>query len=343
MKVPPSNADRFANKPDAHIRAILLYGPDGGLIRERVKKLGLSVVADLKDPFLVGELSSAKLKEDPALLADEAMAISMTGGRRIVHIHDCSDSESKLLEGFLENPLGDALILCVGGDLTPRSKLRKLFENAQNGAALACYADDNQSLDQLIRTRMKDANINIEQDAVSFLSSQLGSDRGVSAQEIDKLILYIGDGDHASLDDVIACIGDVGVYSLDNVIYSAADGDAQALDLALDQAWAESTSPVPVLRMMANHLLKLQSVHAKCEEGANVKAAMKSLRPPIFFKMENRFSNQLRFWPRPAISLSLPLLLQAEADCKKTGMPDLLIAGRCLQQIAAIARKQRRR
>lgn len=343
MKVPPSNADRFSKKPDSNIRAILIYGPDGGLIDERLKSLSLSVVSDINDPFLVGELSGSKLKEDPALLADEAMAISMIGGRRVVRIHDCSDTQNKLLADFLANPVGDALILCVGGDLNPRSKLRKTFESAKNGAALACYADDNQSLDHLIRNKMGEANITIEPDAVSFLSSQLGSDRGVSVQEINKLILYIGDGDKANLDDVIACVGDIGVHSLDTIIYSAADGDAEGLDQALEKAWAESISPVPILRLMANHLLKLQSVHGKCEEGLNIKAAIKTLRPPVFFKMENRFINQMRLWPRPAISISLPLLLNAEADCKKTGMPDTLIAGRCLQQIAAIARKQRRR
>ncbi|MCC6467418.1 MAG: DNA polymerase III subunit delta, partial [Alphaproteobacteria bacterium] len=35
MKIQPGKVETFLAKPDAAVRAVLLYGPDAGLVRER--------------------------------------------------------------------------------------------------------------------------------------------------------------------------------------------------------------------------------------------------------------------------------------------------------------------
>ncbi|MFQ6019118.1 MAG: hypothetical protein ACE5KF_13110 [Kiloniellaceae bacterium] len=53
MKVAPHEAERFAQAPDPAVRAVLVYGPDGGLVRERAAALIRSVVDEPTDPFRV--------------------------------------------------------------------------------------------------------------------------------------------------------------------------------------------------------------------------------------------------------------------------------------------------
>ena len=96
------------------------------------------MVPDRNDPFRIAELTPARLKEDPARLADEAAAIALTGGRRAVVVRDASDGVTGAVSGFLADPKGDALVVLEGGELGPRSSLRKLFEGADNAAALVC-------------------------------------------------------------------------------------------------------------------------------------------------------------------------------------------------------------
>ena len=74
MKLSAANVEGFIRAPDPAVRAMLLYGPDGGLVRERADALARQVVDDLGDPFRVAELGPAQLKADPARLADEAAA-----------------------------------------------------------------------------------------------------------------------------------------------------------------------------------------------------------------------------------------------------------------------------
>src|SRR5215475_331790 len=117
--------------------AALLYGPDQGLVRERAEALIKTVVPDLKDPFLIADLDDSVLSNDPARLFDEAAAISMLGERRVVRVRGAGNGLAKLFERFLDEPAGDALIVAEAGDLMKSAALRKLFEDADNAAAIA--------------------------------------------------------------------------------------------------------------------------------------------------------------------------------------------------------------
>src|SRR3546814_8767518 len=65
VKLAGKTAEAFLLKPDPAVRAVLLYGPDAGLIRERAAALLAQIVADPQDPFSVSEISAAQLKDDP--------------------------------------------------------------------------------------------------------------------------------------------------------------------------------------------------------------------------------------------------------------------------------------
>ena len=101
--------------------AVLVYGPDAGLIRERIKIMIRGVVDDPADPFRISELSEGDLRQDPARLADEAASIAMLGGRRVVRIRGGADGLTKIFEPFLNDPAGDALVLVEAGEISPRS------------------------------------------------------------------------------------------------------------------------------------------------------------------------------------------------------------------------------
>src|SRR5579862_793526 len=149
MIVKSSDADRYAAKPPKDLVAALVFGPDTGLVRERAETLMKSVVDDLSDAFRVSDLDDSALSADPARLADEAAAISMMGGRRVVRVRGAGNNLTALMEGFLEDPPGDALVVLEGGDLSKGTGLRKLFEEDDKAAAIACYADNARGLEDV--------------------------------------------------------------------------------------------------------------------------------------------------------------------------------------------------
>jgi len=337
MKIAANRADAFARNPDDGIRAVLVYGPDDGLVRSRGNELTKAVVDDPSDPFRIAEVSAAALRDTPSLIADEAATIAMTGGRRVVRLRDAPEFAAGALEAFLEDSLGDALIVVQAGNLSARSKLRKLFEDNKNAAAMPCFADDERTLDQFIRKTLECAGMSISMEAMDYLIANLGADRGLSAAELEKLMLYAGLNGAVELEDAVVSIGNSSALSIDDVIFAAAGGDAPSADRALTRSYAEGVNPITVLRALSRHLMRLQLTRAKVDDGTPVDAAMKSLRPPVFFKIAGPFRQQTRIWTGAKLTRALALVLEAERQCKRTGMPTEELCGRAILQISRLA------
>lgn len=321
MKLAGKAIDGFLKSPPAEIAAVLIYGPDAGLVKERADHLTQLVAGSLEDPFRVALLDARTLAADPARLADEAMALAFGGGRRAIRIADADDPLAPLLEALLKEMAGDSLVILEAAELAPRSALRKLFEPAKRGAALACYRDEGPALGALIRERMKQEGLAIAPEAVDWLAARLGSDRGITARELEKLALYVGPGSgkRVELADAAAATGDSAYLALEDFLYALGDSDLAALDRALTRNLAEGASPIGLLRAAARHFIGLQSVAARVAGGEPMADAMRSLRPPIFFKYEERYRRQLRRWSGAGLARALDRLTQTEQRCKLPG------------------------
>ncbi|HCW66327.1 MAG TPA: DNA polymerase III subunit delta, partial [Thalassospira lucentensis] len=316
MKLKAAQVETFLRAPDAKAQLVLIYGEDEGLVRERAVKLAKTVVEDLKDPFRVIEMGSAQLKEDSSRLRDEAAAISFGGGRRVIRLRDIGDAQAPAISDFLKDPAGDALIVIEAGSLPSRSKLRQAVEKAGNGMALPCYADSGRDLEGLISAVMDDHKLRIDRDATRYLVANLGSDRMISRSELEKLALYAFKDGQVTLADAMDCVGDSSARHYDDVIQAVSQGNVVNLDTALTRLTEEGLNPVGALRMMLGYFQKLHLVKGQITQGANTEQAMKSLRPPLFFKAADQFRANLNNWAVPTLQRALQILLEAEKDCK---------------------------
>ena len=335
MRLPAQRVEAFLRRPDPEVRAVLLFGPDSGLVRERADTLARTICPDLRDAFRVAELSAAALAGDPARLADEAAQISLMGGRRVVRVRDAGDALASLFARFLGAPLGDALVIAEAGDLTGRAALRRVFDEAPSGAAIGCYPDSLRDLGAVIREAFAARHIRASRDALDFLAAHLGEDRLLTRAELEKLTLYAGDGGHIELDDARAVIADSAALSLDDAILAAAEGDAAALDRALARVFQEGESPVTVIRALLRHLQRLHLLAARVAAGGSVDEALRGARPPIFFKQQDSWRRQLRRWSETRLHHALDRVQEAEFRMKLTGLPAETI---CRQAMFALAR-----
>jgi len=346
MKIQPRGIEKFLQTPGNDIIAVLIYGPDSGLVRERAETLTKVVAGRRDDPFLVAEITPADLRDYPARLLDESRALAFGGGRRVVRLRGATNSQTGTLKTILEslgttNTIAPALIIAEAGELRPADKLRKLFEGADRAAAIACYLDDGRGLEQIVTEILARHKLRPSSDARTWLTQHLGIDRLVTRGELEKLALYCADKTDVTLDDCISVIGDGAVSDLEQAIFAAADGDFNALDTALTRAFREGVTSISVIRTTMRHLQRLHQVSGAVSEGMALDAAIKSLRPPPFFKVADRFRTQARAWPVGLIERALEILSEAELKCKTTGMPDQLVCSRALMQVAQAGRKAR--
>lgn len=338
MKLAVKDIERFIARPPGNIRAVLVYGPDAGLVRERSDALMRTAAADLSDPFLVSELSAESVAKDPALLSDEAAAMALTGGRRAVRVRGCGDAIGDAVKSMLQGPTGDTLVVLQAGELGPRSALRRLMEAAEHAAALPCYADDASNLDRVIHDTLAAESLAVSAAASAFLAANLGSDRAITRSELAKLALYAKGSQRIELDDAMAVVGDSAALSLEDLCFAATGGEMAALDRALERSLQEGQSEVSILRAASRHLLRLQLIVDRAARGETLDLVLRSLRPPVFFARQGQLRRQAQGWSADRIRRAIDLVLAAELTCKTTGMPTAAVCGRTLMQIAAIAR-----
>ena len=343
MKVEPKNAATFLKAMPTSIRAALIFGPDGGLVRERIASLGAQVVEDLGDPFRVVEVSGTELKDDPARLADEAASLSLMGGRRLVRIRDAVDNLAGLFEDFLKDPPGDAIILVEAGDLPAKSALRKAFEKSETGAALACYRDEGRDLSQVLRGILSKAALTIDQDAEAYLLRNLGGDRQTSRNELEKLVIYKGEDKTAiTLSEAEACIGDTSAQAANAIAMAVASGDLKGLAKSLPRGLQEGMPAPVILRGVGGHFHRLFFISALVAEGESLDNALRQLRPPVFWKDRNAFTGQLRCWRQKELSTALQRLLDAERLSKSSGGAPEVMASDLLYRLCAHAARRAR-
>ncbi|HUT50810.1 MAG TPA: DNA polymerase III subunit delta [Alphaproteobacteria bacterium] len=342
MKVPPRDVDRFLKQPPAELRGALFFGPDEGLVRERARRLAASVIDDLDDPFRVVAFSGAEIGADPARLADEANALSMTGGRRLLQLRGSGDGLANPLKALLDGPICEALIIIEAGALPPRSGLRRLLEQSRAGAAIGCYPDEGRDLIGLIEDDLRGHGLRAERDVIAYLAISLGGDRMITRSELEKLALYCAEAGAVTLEDAVALVGDSASLGLDDIALATADGDHAAVDRAVARLLRENVASIAILRAVGRHFMRLQLAAGLVEAGKSPRDAIGALRPPVFFKHAPRLTAQLRWWPRHSLAAALDHLLDAELRCKTTGAPDAAIVSRTLLLIANAAVRSRR-
>jgi len=342
VKVEARRAEGLCASPPAELRALLLYGPNEGLVRERALKAARAIVPDAHDPFRLSDLAPALVKDDPARLADELGALAFGGGRRVVSLRGATDGLSATIESALETP-GDALLIVEAGELGPRSSLRKLFEGATNAAALPCYDDGVEAAEAIVIKELAGAGLSIEDDALARLIERAGNDRGQLRRALTTLTPYMAAPGAQSIkrSDVDAVIGDAAELSLDELCDAVGLGDLARLDRAIVRAEREGLHAVALLRAVGRHLARLHRVAADAASGRSLDAAMSALRPPIFFAHQAGFRRQAALWSVGRLADALALLQDAEADCKTTGLPADSVAARTLLRIAGAARSGR--
>lgn len=321
MKIGFRDTDAFVKNPPRTLCAILLYGPDQGLVNERAAAIGQTVVPDLNDAFSVAELDPETIADDPSRLCDEANALSMLGGRRLIRVRQADDKITQACKALLDGAVGDNLVIIESDNLGPKSPLRLLFEKAKNAAALPCYIEDGRALSQIIRELVEAHGKSLERDAVPFLERNLKGDRLQVRSEIDKLCVYAGKNPVITLDDCRAVIAAEGETGFSEIAFAFADGALGTLNHKLAQAFEEGFPAPALLRAMQNHLKRLYTVKQKIARGMPPKEAMEAVNPPVFWKEQAAFQSQLNRWSERRLEITIMGLMRAEIDSKTSHIP----------------------
>ncbi len=309
------------------IQALLIYGPDAGQVDEycdkAIEKLNIE-----KDNLFA--LDADELREKQDAIFAEACSPSMFGGQKMVIISGATDSAAGQISDLVMHPGLCATVIVTAGDLRANGGLRGLFEGGKNVAALACYTDDARALANLIRNELS-AAAGIKQitpDAMTYMTTHLGSDRGITRSFLTKIALYVDDKKIVELEDVEKCLPDTGAADTDDFLYSLTAGYITQTVLALDRLLYDNAEPNALVRKLDAHFKKLMN-----------SVVTGQLPAAMFWKNADKFDRARKIWSESEIIGVFVRLNELEKQMRQTGMPAEILFRDLALKLAARASK----
>lgn len=337
MKLAARDIEPFLKSPDKNTLATLIYGPDGGLVRERSRQIAAHILGPKPDPLNRVEIPADRLKDDPAALRDELFAFSLMGGRRLVVVQNATEKTTPAISDALSGGKPEAYLIVEAEELSASSSLRGLFERAEHYAALPCYRDEGRALDEVIRATLQGLGLSITPDALRHLAANLGNDRGVTQSELHKIALYMGNEKEITLPVALALTDYNASETIEDICHFVACGELANSQALLAHMLHEGTQPVAIVRALLRHFQKLDIARAQMDGGMPLDQAVAALRPPVFFKYVPKMKRALSLWSARNIAAVLNVLLRTERELKSNIAPPALIIGHALSHTARLA------
>jgi DNA polymerase-3 subunit delta len=305
-KIDLSIRDIVSNK----IKAILLYGPDQGMVSTLTKKIISAAQGEVIN-LSFNEINDKRIK-------NHILAQNLFGTREILKVTNCTATLHEDAKKSLIEDAGNTAIF-IADELTPSSSLRKFFETEPTLLSIACYPDEELDLKQFILNILNQANKRPEPQALEYLKLNLKGDQSIINQELEKLITYIESEVNITLNDVEQVISPSLDASADFMCYNFAGNNAASYFTELTKLYNENISPVWIIRALIRFYSNLYTVKLKTIENTPIEEALKGAKPPIFFKYVADFKKLLASQSISKINQVLEILLQAESISKTTG------------------------
>jgi DNA polymerase-3 subunit delta len=334
--VKKSGIGRTVDQPDEKIRLYLLCGPDEGQARALAGRLQAALGA------AKFALSAAEVRSNPALLVDEAAALSLFGERRLIWIEPAGNELADAVAGLLAADAIESPVVAIAGSLTKASPLLKLAESSPHAVAYTAYLPEGDEALRIVSDLGRRVGLKIGEAVAGRIAESCGNDQALILRELEKLALYVGASPNAPRELEHEAIDAVGAESGDGDMLRLGDlallGEAADLVDALSRLLAGGSEGIPAIRSLLRRVQMLAPGRARVERGERIDAVLTSLGKALFWKDKPSVEKMLRKWTADDLAKVAERAGQLERNLMFSQMPEREALG---EELLAIARKAR--
>jgi DNA polymerase III subunit delta len=336
VKAAKANIDRAVDQPHCDVRFYLFHGHDDSQSRalggRLVEALGAS-------RFLI---SAGSIKSDPASLADEAGAMNLFGGVRVVWIEPATKDIEDGVVALLEGPATESPVVAIADALPKSSALLKLAEASPLALAYASYAPEGEDAERMVIDIGRRFGLKVAPPVAARVAAAAANDQAIVARELEKLALYLDASpnspkelDHDAIDAVGADHSEGDFLRLADLALS---GSVGALAEELARLPAGGSDAIPIVRSLQRRLLMLAPARARVERGERPEAVMASLGRALFWKDKPIVARLLNIWRAEDLSTVVERSGRLERELMFSPVSAREALG---EELLAIARKAR--
>lgn len=331
MKIYSNAADNFVR--DLKTNIVLVYGNDNGGVNAMAKRLAKRFLGAEESPDSLVKLSPEDLKEDTEIIATALSSRSFFCHKKVVIVEDAADGILEIVHKVAAMQGADNLLIVCAGELKKESKLRKFFEDSKILTALLCYKEDTAGLKRRISELLRGNSVSADQDVIEYLAANLGEDKLITQNEIEKISIYLGDAKTLSFEEATEIVADNSDMALNDIAFAISCKNKTGLEKSLARAIADNTAPVAIIRAILWHFNRLLSVKMMIKNGVQPDQAIDSLR--LFFKHKDMFKLSLRQWNEERLIRAVNALTELELSLKSNYTDEEMLMRDKLLKMAA--------
>lgn len=298
MKSAKGTLGRALDRPDPAIRFYLFYGPD----ESQSRAFGDRLLKGLEAEKVVVAAQTAK--SDPAILADEAGAIGLFGGKRAIWVEPAGDEIIEAVVALLGAPAAESPAIAIAGALKKTSALVKLAEAHGQALAHISYELDQRDAEKVVDEIARAEGLRLGPAIAARIAAAAGNDRGIIAQELAKIALYVGATPESPAEVGRDVLDDVGAGSEGDWIRLAdlaLAGDLAGLADELEHL-AAGAEAITVVRALQRRLLMLAPIRTRVETGQRPHDAVASAGKSVFWKEKDLVTRLIAGWDSEALA-----------------------------------------
>jgi DNA polymerase III subunit delta len=323
-------------RPD--VRLFFIFGQDESAIAD----IAAQMAAQLGQAERI-DIDSDRIRNDPALLADEASALSLFGDKRYVRLNFRRDEGLAAVENLLELDNGANPVIATAGNLTKASKLRKLAESHPRAMAHICYLPEEGTAAASVMAHAATLGLKLDRSLGARIARYTGQDRKLAQAELEKLALYYDSSPERPMTVEVAAFealsAETGEENVSGLINQVMGGELRGTGRELASARDMGVDAIRIVRALQRRVALLSSMRAKVDSGSNAAAVVKATRS-VFYKEADDFVKQLGRWPSARLAGLNGHLLEVEAKLMsvKDGLGSVILE----EELIRIARAARR-
>lgn len=286
----------------------LIYGENFHLKTEILNKL---TEIFKKNEFKTKFIKEDELLKDIEILDNYLNQDSLFGEKEILIIQEASD---KLLDYINFSEIDKKLII-ITNNLTKKSSLRNKAEKEKIISCIACYEDDEKTLQSLLRNGLTKLGIKVPYEAIDQLFNINKLNRNDINSGLEKLELITKDKklDSETFSSLFNTTSSFDAFEISNALLS---GDKKALNKILSSFYHFSINFNEVLGPLKYKINKLIDIYEYNENETKIAVLVDTYKPPIFWKEKSIIQTQLSKWNKNELDTLLDKINEIEILCK---------------------------
>lgn len=290
-----------------NLKSILFYGENIGLkkffkkkIKENFKNTSFLTftqdeIINNQEPF-IREMNNTSLFEE----------------NKIFLIDNCTDKILKTLDTYFDKKFNYQIFL-FSEVLDKKSKLRNLYEKSKEYGSIACYQDNQITIEKMILEKLKGFR-GVTRENVNLIIESSNLDRAKLENELEKVMSLFQDKS-IETSKLISLLNNPSNDSFNELRDEAIKGNKYATNSLLNNTIIDPDKSVYYLSLLNQRLQKINEILVKKKDD-NIEAIISSLKPPVFWKEKPNLMAQAKKWKLKNIKKALNEIYELEIRIK---------------------------